>query len=85
MCVREDLTLIFLSAEPDTKSVESEEMSKESTGSLWPYKDRKNLRLSVKNTWELQSTENMRDLARLAFLLVIDVPAAMTRLVLGKV
>jgi hypothetical protein len=50
MCVREDLTLIFLSAEPDTKSVESEEMSKESTGSLWPYKDRKNLRLSVKNT-----------------------------------
>jgi len=43
-------TLMFLSAEPDTSRVESEEMSKESTGSLWPYSDRKNLRLSAKKT-----------------------------------
>lgn len=38
---------MFLSALPLTSSVESDEMSIDSTGSLWPYSDRKNLRLRV--------------------------------------
>ena len=42
--------LRFLSAEPLTSSVESEEMSMASTGSLCPYRLRKNFRLSRKKT-----------------------------------
>lgn len=40
----------FLSAEPLASRAPSEEMSKDRTGSLWPYSARKNFMLSVKYT-----------------------------------
>ena len=42
--------LMFLSALPETSSAPSDEMSIDSTGSLCPYSDRKNFRLSRKKT-----------------------------------
>ena len=42
--------LRFLSAPPVAISAESEETSMAVTGSLWPYNERKNLRVSAKNT-----------------------------------
>jgi hypothetical protein len=39
-------TLMFLSAEPVAIKRESKEISSDITGSLCPYRDRKNLRLS---------------------------------------
>ena len=49
--------LMFLSAEPLTRRLLSEEMSMLSTGSLWPYRDKKNLRLSVKKTLMVESSK----------------------------
>lgn len=42
--------LMFLSADAEARRVPSEEMSMERTGSLCPYSERKNFRLSAKNT-----------------------------------
>ncbi len=50
--------LIFLSAAPLTRRVLSDEMSMLSTGSLWPYSDRKNLRVSVKKTLMVKSSSD---------------------------
>ena len=49
---------MFLSAAPLTRRVLSEEMSIDSTGSLWPYRDRKNLRVSVKKTLMVESSRD---------------------------
>lgn len=43
--VHNSLTLMFLSAEPLIKSVESLLMSRVVAGSLWPYRLRKNFKL----------------------------------------
>ena len=50
--------LIFLSALPETSRVLSEEMSMDNTGSLCPYSDRKNFKLSRKNTCASQVLRN---------------------------
>jgi hypothetical protein len=48
--------LTFLSAEPEMSMVESEEMSRDITGSLCPYRDRKNLSVSAKKTFTVLSS-----------------------------
>ena len=43
-------SLSVLSAEPEARSVESEDMSRQRAGSLWPYREREKRRVSTKNT-----------------------------------
>ena len=48
-------TLTVLSAEPVARRVPSSDISMDMTGSLWPYKDRKNLRESSWKTFTVLS------------------------------